>query len=133
MALRSFKNAGGSFKEDERLFGHGVPGQQEEGFGLGDGEDEKNEEEIRIKNDPSWKTNEKFTRWIIVEAATKKLLPQPIQQTIATDQILELSNNKKKHYNDIFTKWAKRKEEEEAKAREKAEKERAEKEKAEKE
>lgn len=91
MALRSFKNAGGSFKEDEKLFGQGFPGQEEEGFGLGDDEDENNEEETKIKNDPSWKTNEKFTRWIIVEAATKKLLPQPIQQTIATDQIQELT------------------------------------------
>ena len=58
---------------------------------------------------------------------------------MAQDQINELQSNKKKHYADIFQKWAKRKEEEilrverEKEEKEKAEKEKAEKEKAEKE
>ena len=48
MALRSFKNAGGSFREDETLFGGGAAGgmaePQDGGFGL-DSDDRKNDQE----------------------------------------------------------------------------------------
>ena len=73
MALRSFKNAGGSFREDETLFGGG-PDHNDGGFGL-DSDDRKTDQENMIKNDPKWQTNEKFTRYIIVESSTKKMLP----------------------------------------------------------
>lgn len=74
MAIKSFQNAGGSIREDETLLG-ATP--DDGGFGL-DSDDRKTDLDNLVKNDPKWQTNEKLTRWIIVEAATKKVLPQPI-------------------------------------------------------
>ena len=67
MAIKSFQNAGGSFKEDDKGF------NDDGGFGLDSG-DRKNDIDSQIKNDPNWSTSEKLTRWIIVEAGTKKIL-----------------------------------------------------------
>jgi hypothetical protein len=105
--LSSFKNAGGTIHNQDDTYGNDY---DKGGFGL-ETESPKNTEENKIKFDPDWQTNEKFNRWIIVEAGAKKHLPQPIQ-TVPVDQIQSLNSQHKKKYNAAFGKWAEDKEKE---------------------
>ena len=71
-ALTSFQNAGGSIHNTDHMYGDDY---DKGNFGLDQDSPRDTTEENKIKKDPNWETNEKFNRWIIVEAGAKKHLP----------------------------------------------------------